>query len=341
MNAALRYFMRRMLWALIVVLGIGSVAFVMARTLPGDSMRMLVGPQASQVDVERARSIYGLDQPVWKQYIVFWRRLLHTGPARDADPEKLHSTCGSPIGKLHVDLGFSYRYRKPVVDLVVDKAPASFKLAFAALLLQALIGLGVGIWAARKRGSVWDQLAIGATLIGVSAPTFVLGLVLQYILSHKLGWLPHDGYGDTPAEQMRSMILPALTLGIFGAAMYARLTRDEVSNALAADYVRTARAKGASETRVLLVHALRNALVPILTLMVLDMGALVGGAIVTEKLFRWPGMGSLAVDAMINRDGPVIFGTVLFSAVAIVIASMLVDALAVVIDPRLRRSSSS
>jgi peptide/nickel transport system permease protein len=173
--------------------------------------------------------------------------------------------------------------------------------------------------------------------VGVSAPTFVLGLLLQYLLAHKLGWLPLDGYGETAAEQLKSLILPALTLGIFGAALYARLSRDEVAHALGQDYVRTVRAKGAGEARVLLVHALRNALVPIATLMVLDLGALIGGAIVTEKLFRWPGLGSMAVDAMVNRDGPVLMGTVLLSALAIVIASLLVDVLTVIVDPRLRR----
>ena len=180
-------------------------------------------------------------------------------------------------------------------------------------------------------------MATGSTLVAVSAPIFALGLVLQYVFAHRLGWLPNDGYGETPTEQLASLVLPALTMGLFGAALYARLSRDEVSGALCGDFVRAARAKGAGETRVLVVHALRNALVPLATLMVLDLGALIGGAIVTEKLFRWPGMGAMAVDAMINRDGPVIFGTVLFSAVAIVAASLLVDLVTVALDPRLRR----
>lgn len=298
---------------------------------------MVLGPQAQAEDVQRARKIYGLDQPVWKQYERFWRRLIHTYEGSPDSP--LHATCANPFGSLHIDLGYSYRYRKPVVELIAKKAPRSLELALAALLLQALIGLGVGIASARKRGSLWDQLGIGATLIGVSTPIFALALVLQYVLSHKLGWLPHDGYGTTTAEQLRSLILPALTLGIFGAALYARLARDEMSRTLSQDYIRTARAKGASEWRVVIVHALRNALVPLATLMVLDLGALVGGAIVTEKLFRWPGMGALAVDAMVNRDGPVIFGTVLLSALAIVVASLAVDLLTWLLDPRLRRDT--
>jgi len=328
---------RRLLWALIVVFGVGSVAFIGARQLPGDPVRMILGPQAQPQDVERARKIYGLDDDVWTQYGRFWRRLLHTWRGRDNHPS--HSNCAKPFAKVHVDLGYSYRYRKPVVQLIAQRAPRSLELAIVALLFQALLGLGIGIWSATRRGSLGDQLAIGASLVGVSTPIFALGLILQYVLAHRLGWLPHDGYGATPAEQLRSIILPALTLGIFGATLYARMSRDEVSRTLSKDYIRTARAKGASPSRVLFAHALRNAMVPIATLMVLDLGALVGGAIVTEKLFRWPGMGAMAVDAMINRDGPVIFGTVLFSAAAIVAASLLVDLAAIVVDPRLRRRS--
>jgi len=333
-SSSLRFALRRLAWALVVVLGVGTVAFFVARKLPGDPVRMLVGPQASSKDIARARRIYGLDRPLLVQYGRFWQRLIHL---REQGGQQ-HASCAA-VGPVHIDLGFSYRYRKPVVKLLAAKAPRSFELALAAMLIQVLLGLGIGVLAAKKRGTWWDNASIGGILIGVSAPTFVLGLALQYVLAHKLGWLPFDGYGSTASEQLRSMILPALTLGIYGAALYARLTRDELSQALSADYIRTARAKGASETRVLIVHALRNALLPIGTIMVLDFGALVGGAIVTEKLFRWPGMGSMAVDAMINRDGPVIFGTVLFSAAAIVAASLLLDVLYLVIDPRLRRQS--
>jgi peptide/nickel transport system permease protein len=329
---------KRLLWALIIVIGVGSIAFVMERKLPGDPVRLIVGPQAHESDVQRARKLYGLDESTATQYVRFWERIAHLSRKPAGDPSAPeHTSCANPVGELHIDLGVSYRNRKPVTQLIADKAPRSFELAIAALLLQLLLGVGIGVFSASKRGTWMDQLAIGASLIGVSAPTFVIGVALQYVLAHKLGWLPHDGYGATSAEQLRSMILPALTLGLFGAALYARLTRDEVTQALAQDYVRTARAKGASESRIVTRHALRNALIPLATLMALDLGSLVGGAIVTEKLFRWPGMGALAVDAMVNRDGPVIFGTVLFSAFAIVVASVLVDVLTVALDPRIRR----
>jgi peptide/nickel transport system permease protein len=334
-RVALVYTARRLAWALVVVVGVATVCFFVARTLPGDPVRMLVGPQSPPADVERARRIYGLDEPLWVQYGRFWSRLLHRPAGGDA-PD-LHAGCAPVLASWHVDLGFSWRHGKPVAQLIADKAPLSFRLALAALALQALLGLGVGIAAARRRGSFLDRLAVGAMVAGVSAPIFALGLLLQYVLAYKLGWLPIDGYGKTPAEQLRSMVLPALTLGIFGAALYARLTREEVAHALTQDYARAARARGAPEWRVLFVHALRNALLPIATLMALDLGALVGGAIVTEKLFRWPGMGSMTVDALVNRDGPVILGTVLFSSLAIVLASLLVDLLALLLDPRLRR----
>lgn len=330
----LRHAGRRLGWAAVVVFGVVTLAFVMARQLPGDPVRMIVGPQARPADIVRARAIYALDEPAIVQYGRFWQRLFHY--RRAGAPPDEHRTCAG-AGRWHVDLGFSHRYRKPVVSLIADKAPRSIELAVAALAIQVLLGFGVGIFAARRRGTALDQLATGSTLVTVSAPIFALGLVLQYLFAHRLGWLPHDGYGETPGEQLASLVLPALTMGLFGAALYARLSRDEISGTLEADYVRAARAKGAGESRVVVVHALRNALVPLATLMVLDLGALIGGAIVTEKLFRWPGMGAMAVDAMIHRDGPVIFGTVLFSAIAIVAASLLVDLVTVALDPRLRR----
>jgi len=351
MRAALRYLGKRLVWALVIVLGVGTLAFFMSRVLPGDPTRMLLGPQARPADVVQARHIYGLDRPVGAQYFLFWKRLLHRAPPRsDADvpgsnpsrarPDPDHASCAElPLG-LHLDLGFSFTYGRPVVALIREKAPRTAELAVAALLIQAFIGLGIGLAAATRRGSSWDQLLVGITLVGVSAPTFVLGLVLQYLLAYKLGWLPYDGYGTSTAEHLRSLALPALTLGIFGAALYARLAREELSGTLGADFVRTARAKGASELRVLVVHALRDALLPIVTLLVLDLGTLLGGAVVTERLFRWPGMGQMTVDALVNRDGPVVFGTVLFSALAIVLATVLLDVLYVLLDPRLRRSGS-
>jgi peptide/nickel transport system permease protein len=344
LKRALGYLARRVGWALVIVVGVGTVAFFMSRALPGDPTRMLLGPQARAADVEHARRIYGLDRSLTEQYLLYWSRMLHgAGPYGEPNRQsgglgREHESCAAlPFG-VHLDLGYSFRYSRPVVELLAEKAPRSAALAVAALLVQLCLGLTVGIIAARRRGSSVDELLVSITLVGVSAPTFLLGVIVQYVLSYRLGWLPYDGYGTTTLEQLRSLVLPALTLGIFGAALYARLSREELSAALGADFVRTARAKGASETRVLGVHALRSALVPIITLLVLDFGTLIGGAVVTERLFRWPGLGQLAVDGLVNRDGPVVFGTVLFAAAAVVVATLLLDVIHVLLDPRLRRA---
>ncbi|MEO6574670.1 MAG: ABC transporter permease, partial [Polyangiaceae bacterium] len=207
------------------------------------------------------------------------------------------------------------------------------------VLVQIVFGVTTGVFAALKRGTAWDHGAVGLSLLGISAPTFILGLVLQFFFARKLRLLPLDGFGSTTHEHLLSVILPALTLGIFGAAYYTRLVRDEMIGLLREDYVRTARAKGLSETRVVLVHALRNALVPLITVIALDLGALVGGAIVTETLFRWPGIGALSVNALLDRDGPIILGTVIVTSAAIVLASIFVDVCYVALDPRVRRST--
>jgi peptide/nickel transport system permease protein len=297
---------------------------------------MLLGPQASAADVAHAREVYGLDQPLPRRYARFWGRLAHL--RRGGDAPAAHASCAT-LGPVHVDLGTSAYFRKPVVDLLGAKLPRSIELGLAALLVQLTLGVGAGVFAAARRGTAWDRAVVGATLVGASAPSFLLGLLLQYVLAYRLGWLPYDGWGTTPAEHARSLVLPALTLGLLGTALYARLTRDEVGGALAQDYSRTARAKGASGARVLVVHALRNALVPIATLAALDLGTMVGGAVVTERLFRWPGVGQLAVDALLNRDGPVITATVLLSSTAIVAATIALDLVHLALDPRLRRPS--
>jgi peptide/nickel transport system permease protein len=177
---------------------------------------------------------------------------------------------------------------------------------------------------------------VAITLLGVSAPTFLIGVGLQYLFAFKLHLLPFDGYGQTWLERAAAAVLPALTLGLFGASYYTRLVRDEVISQNGQDYARTALAKGASRLRVLVVHVLRNTLLPLVTVIGLDLGTLVGGAIVTEKLFRWPGLGRLSVDAVVERDGPVILGTVIVASTSIIVANLLVDASYALLDPRSR-----
>lgn len=327
MRGTLVYLARRVGWSLVLVFGVGSIAFLVARTLPGDPARLIVGPQASASDVERVRQLQGLDKPLPVQFARYWGRLVHRATS---GPD--HKSCAA-VGPIHLDLGTSHRHRKGVVAVLASKAPYSLELAAAATFVQLVVGLGLGTLAARRRGSLIDQVTTAVTLLTVSAPTFVLGVLLQFLLAHRLGWLPLDG----TSTDHRALVLPALTLGAYGAALYTRLAREELSEALGSDYVRAATSRGASGLRVLFVHAWRNAVCTVLPLIVLEFGALVGGAVVTEKLFRWPGLGSLTVDAVLHRDAPVVFGVVMVSAAAVAFASFVLDATKRWVDPRARQ----
>jgi peptide/nickel transport system permease protein len=311
------------------------MAFVINNVIPSDPARMVAGPQARPADVQRIRLQLGLDQPLLVQYGAFLRRLVHLGGAQGGDG-KTHATCAA-LGPVHFDLGRSYQQRRGVLVILGERLPRTLMLAAGALMVQLVVGVSLGVFAARKRGTLWDSAAVSLALLGISAPTFILGLALQFVLARKLRLLPIDGFGSTPAEHLASLVLPSLTLGMFGAAYYARLVRDELIDVLAADHVRTARAKGAPEWQVVLRHGLRNALVPLVTMLGLDLAALVGGAIVTETLFRWPGLGSLSVTALLDRDGPLVLGTVLVTAIAVVVTNAAVDVAYALLDPRVRR----
>jgi len=330
---------RRIAWSLAVVWAVVSIAFAVNTLLPGDPARMASGPQARPADVARIANQLGLDRPPIVQYALFWKRLVHVGPrlqGAQADPG--HTSCAPvvSIGRwaLHVDFGRSFQLRQPVIDVVLARLPRTFALAVAGLLVQLVLGIATGTAAATLRGSWIDRLLVGTSLLGISAPTFLIALSLQYVLAYELRWLPLDGFGTTPGEHARCLVLPALTLGIYGAAYYTRLTRDEMSVLLRSGWVRTARAKGLSPLRVTTSHALRNALVPIVTAMGLDLGALMGGAVVTETVFRWPGLGELSVRAMLNRDGPVTLACVVVTSLAIVASNLLVDLTYRRLDPR-------
>lgn len=327
---------RRIAWALFVVWATTTVTFFINNVLPSDPARMVAGPQARPKDVERIRQQLGLDKPVLEQYGRFMRRLVHLGPAHIDAKDKDHGTCAN-VWRVHVDLGKSYQQRRAVTTILGERFPRTLLLAIAAVLIQTLIGVVTGLVAAWKRNTAIDHLTVGGSLVGISAPTFIIGLALQFVLAHRLRLLPLDGFGDNFGEHVAALVLPALTLGIYGAAYYTRVVRDELITAVKMDHVRTARAKGLPMWRVWLKHALRNALVPLVTLIGLDLGALVSGAIVTETLFRWPGLGALSVSALLDRDGPVIMGTVIISSTAIVLANLLVDLSYAILDPRVRR----
>lgn len=331
--------LRRLAATILLVWAVVTVAFFVNNVLPSNPARMVAGPQARPQDVERIRVQLGLDRPVIVQYARFLGRLLHVSSCERGTaegPGDAHRDCAT-LGPLHLDLGRSYQQRRPVTEVLGERLPRTALLAVTAVVVQLLLGAGLGIVAATRRGRALDYGAVALSLLGVSAPTFLVGLGLQYLLAHKWRLLPLDGYGATVGEHLSGLVLPSLTLGIYGAAYYTRLVRDEMIGLLGQDFVRTARAKGASRAAVVVRHALRNALVPLATVVGLDLGALLGGAIVTETLFRWPGLGALSVTAILDRDGPLILGSVLVSALAVALASVLVDALYAVLDPRVER----
>ncbi len=327
---------RRLAWALFVIWAVATTAFFVNNLLPSDPARMVAGAQARPGDVARIREQLGLDRPVLIQYGIFMRRLAHVGPMTIAPRDTVHVNCAQ-IGPLHFDLGRSYQQRRPVLTILGERFPRTLLLAVCAVLVQLLIGVSAGVLAAAKRNTRWDYVAVGTSLLGISAPTFILGLLLQFVFAHKLRLLPLDGYGTTVADHAAGVVLPALTLGIFGAAYYTRLVRDEMIGLLKQDHVRTARAKGLSEAAIVVKHALRNALMPLVTVLGLDLGALLGGAIVTESLFRWPGLGALSVGALLDRDGPLIMGTVIVTSAAVVLSSVVVDVCYAALDPRVRQ----
>lgn len=306
--------LRRVAWSLFVVWATVTVAFIVNNALPADPARMIAGQQAPPAAVARIRKDLGLDRPLYVQYGRFLDRVVH------------------------LDLGKSYQQRRPVTTILAERAPRTFLLAFGAAFVQALIGVTAGVIAAANKRRTADRIAVGASLLGVSAPTFVIGLFLQWVFAVKLRLFPIDGYGETTLDHLVSLVLPAITLGVFGAAYYTRIVRDEMIGELAQDYVRTARAKGLSRRGVLVRHALRNALVPIVTIFGLEVGTLIGGAIVTESVFRWPGIGSLSVDALLDRDGPLIMGCVVLTSGVVVLSTLFVDVAYVLLDPRLRRA---
>ncbi len=330
---------RRLGWSLGVIWAVVSLTFVLNELVPGDPARLAAGPQARPVDVARIAHTLGLDRPAPVRYVLFWGRLLHFGPrAIDRQTDLAHESCAVlvPLGpsSVHVDLGKSFQLHQPVVDVVGGRLPRTLALAMAALLIQLAFGVVSGTIAATRRNSWLDRVLLSTSLLGVSAPTFLIALALQYVVSYRLRWLPLDGFGTGVLEHARCLVLPALTLGIYGAAYYTRLVRDEVVGLLESPWVRTARAKGVPAWRVVIVHVLRNGLVPVVTALGLDFGGLLGGAIVTESVFRWPGLGELSVKAMLNRDGPVVAACVIVTSVAIVTANLLADLAYPRLDPR-------
>jgi peptide/nickel transport system permease protein len=326
----MRTLLRRLLWVLLVVWATTTLTFFVTAVLPGDPARLVAGPSAGPAQIEAIRRELGLDRPPLFRYGLFLRRLVHTrGHAS-------HQSCQPLVWGVHVDLGQSVRFRQPVLGLVASRLPRTLLLAFAAVCLQLAFGIPLGALAAARRGTWLDTGAVGATLLGASVPTFLLGPLLQFLFAYELQLLPLDGYGTTPLEHAACLVLPALTLGIVGSAGFTRLARSELMTVLAQDHVRTARAKGLGEVAVVFRHGVRVALGPLVTAAGLELGGLVGGAMVTESVFRWPGLGQLSVQAALGRDSPLLSGIVLVSSATIALLTLLVDLSYRWLDPRQR-----
>ena len=321
----------RVLRALLTLWALATLTFVLQSVLPSDPARMVAGAQAQPAEVARVRVQLGLDRPLLVRYGLFWRRLVHGASARQE-----HGSCAE-VGPLHLDLGRSYMLRRPVTTLIADRLPNTLVLAAAAFVLQLLLALTIGTWAGtRREHSRADVALVGASALFAVLPTFVLGVLLQYVFAYRLRLLPLDGIGGDGYGLGTALVLPACTLGFTGFAYGMRMVRDELRIELGRDHIRTARAKGASQARILFSHALRGAAVPIATVAFLDLGVLASGAAVSESVFRWPGIGLLAVEAVLDRDGPVVMGTVLVSGIFVVLANLLADLTLRWLDPRLR-----
>jgi peptide/nickel transport system permease protein len=291
------------------------IVFTGVRLIPGDPARVMAGTEADEAGLEEVREKYGLKDPIPLQY-ARWLGLLLTG-----------------------DLGESIRTREPVTRILAIKLPITLQLAGAALLVALAIALPTGVLAAVRRNTVWDYLASGLSLFGVSIPNFWLGIMLILLLSVRLGWLPASGFVplfEDPVANARRMLMPALVLGTALAAVLMRQTRNSMIEVLGADYIRTARSKGLHPRVVVLRHAIRNGLIPVITILGLQLGALIGGAVVTEQIFVVPGFGRLIVEAVFTRDYPLVQGVVLITASAYVGINLLVDVAYSLLDPRIR-----
>jgi peptide/nickel transport system permease protein len=322
----------RLLVGALVAWGTASLAWLLTTTLPGDPVEAALGPQMAPADLARARALYGTDRPLGERYVRWHRRLLH-----GAESEVPHEHCADLGAGLHSDLGFSFTYRQPVAPLIQKKLPRSLELAVAATLLQVLLGVGLGAVAALRRGTRLDAAIVSVSTALGSAPTFALGLLLQYALAHRLGLLPIDGTGQPLGLFSAAIVLPASTIALYGTGTLVRVVRRELVDATEAPYFFAARARGATRMGALLRHALRSALVPVSQLALLELGALISGAVVTEKLFRWPGVGDLAVAAIQNRDVELVVGLALVGAVIVTLTLLVADLGALWLDPRSRR----
>ncbi|MFZ9678076.1 MAG: ABC transporter permease [Quisquiliibacterium sp.] len=311
----LKFLPRRLAQLVPTLFLVSVIIFLLQQLLPGDPATVMAGEENDPVVIEQIRQQYHLDQPLPVQYL-YWARGLLSG-----------------------DLGESMRIKKPVAELIVEKLPVTLQLATMAMGFALLIGIPAGIVSAVKKGSAWDIGANVFALWGLSTPNFWLGIMLIFLFSVKLGWLPASGFVspfEDPVQSLASTVMPAFVLGNAIAAVLMRHMRSAMLQAMSADYVRTARAKGLLENVVVMKHALRNALTPVITLGALEFGTLLSGAVLTEQVFSIPGFGKLIVDAVFNRDYQVVQGVVLVTATVYILLNLLADIAYVLVNPRLR-----
>jgi peptide/nickel transport system permease protein len=311
----LRAALNRLFGMLVVMALVVTVVFVIVRVTPGDPAAVMLGPDASAEDIEQLREKLGLNGTILEQFATY------------------------VAGVLRADFGQSIFLGQPVTQALMDRAEPTFFLTIFSLLIATLIALPVGIWSAYWRGSMFDQVATALAMFAASVPSFWLGLLLMQFFAVHLGWFATSGYGGpgtTLFERLHYLVLPAFALGIVSSALITRFTRASMLDVLNDDYVRTARSKGMSEWRVVLKHALKNALIPILTVIGLTAALLISGAVVTETVFGLPGVGNLVVSAVLRRDYPVIQGALLVIAGLYVLVNFGIDMLYLLIDPRVR-----
>jgi ABC-type dipeptide/oligopeptide/nickel transport system permease component len=303
------YILKRILLFVPTLLGITLITFILMQSLPGDPVSGMAGERATPETLARIRAELGQDRPLALQYIGYLK-LLATG-----------------------ELGRSYYTNRKVSEDLIQKFPNTLRLALAAMLFASAAGIGMGVFAAMKRGTIWDRLVTLISVGGISIPVFWLGLALMLVFALYLRWLPPSGMGD---GSLFYLILPAATLGTFSLSYIARVTRSSMLESLSQPFIAAARAKGLPESVVVLKHALKNSLIPIVTLIGLDLGSYLNGAVLTETVFGWDGLGRYALDGIIKRDYPVIMGVVLFGAVVFVVMNLLVDLSYHFLDPRVR-----
>jgi len=303
-----RYFLTRILYTLPVIWLVVSLVFLLIHLVPGDPIQQMLGEGAPAADLQAARHAYGLDLPLGQQYLNYWK------------------------GVLQGNLGVSLRYNQSVSKLLRQRYPYTLQLTLAALLVAIVLSVPAGVHSARRRNDWDDRFISVVSLWGLSFPNFALGPILILLFSIKFGWLPVSGSGT-----FANLVLPAITMGSGLAAILTRMVRTSMLEELSHDYIRTARAKGVSETRVVYHHALRNAMIPVITVLGLQFGALLAGAIVTEKIFSWPGVGRLTVDAISNRDYYVVQGCILAIGLTYVAVNFLTDLVYSALNPRIRQ----